>query len=649
MKRRILSILTIMVLLFCAIPFAASAATTISSVAVRVVAPEAGRTPRYEVDVDTEGLVLDTEDTTYGACQSNGVIWFCNDLPVPADQPLEVGKVYKVRILLIRESEDYTVANNATLTINGQPAYLQYGNYMYLSIEYTFPALEGHTVTFNNGGGSGSMAPVTGVAGDYTLPACGFTAPYSSQAFKCWRISGSSDDWFPGEEFPVYGDITVTAVWKAKDSRSEVTEVRVTSEDLDSIPVLYGKKTIPDMTTTHGSPAYVTDSSSNLQWQRKEGDTWVYDNSGRFTPGEWRIITQVRIDSRSDPSNQFVLGSPLTLTVNGKAWISDGNLTVEPTYSCMFFVSPSFVIADNPNVQPPAAIQALTFGIQGYANGASVDNAMVTGDAQVNVLGQTFFEANSVADMLSGDPGKIREATGKFSADKVYVVSFSAIAKSMYTFDEFDPANATFAGAQQRIGARIEDETFVGVYILTPLTSAKTNPFVDVKKADYFYDPVLWAVSKNITNGMDATHFAPEAGCTRAQVVTFLWRAAGKPTPTSKTNPFVDVKKGEWYYDAVLWAVEKGITTGMDATHFAPDSTCTRSQIVTFLWRYAGKPAASGSNPFADVAGNAYYYDAVRWAVKLGITNGMDATHFAPDATCTRGQIVTFLYRYSSK
>ena len=170
--------------------------------------------------------------------------------------------------------------------------------------------------------------------------------------------------------------------------------------------------------------------------------------------------------------------------------------------------------------------------------------------------------------------------------------------------------------------------------------------FSDVEEADYFYDPVLWAVENNITNGMSETEFAPDAFCTRGQVVTFLWRAAKQPEVSSKNNPFTDVEQGQYYYDAVLWAVEAGITNGYSATQFAPDKICTRAQVATFLWRWQGQPLPKNpTNPFTDVAPSAYYYDAVLWAVEKGITNGVSATAFAPDADCTRGQIVTFLYR----
>ena len=175
----------------------------------------------------------------------------------------------------------------------------------------------------------------------------------------------------------------------------------------------------------------------------------------------------------------------------------------------------------------------------------------------------------------------------------------------------------------------------------------QANPFTDVKTGAYYYDPVLWAVNHTpqITNGTGAGIFSPDATCMRGQVVTFLWRAMGCPEPTNANNDFVDVKPSDYFYKAVLWAAEKGITNGADASHFNPGGDCTRAHVVTFLWRAHEKPAAAGSNPFKDVAAGQYYTDAVLWAVSKGITNGIDASHFGPDNPCTRGQIVTFLYR----
>ena len=171
------------------------------------------------------------------------------------------------------------------------------------------------------------------------------------------------------------------------------------------------------------------------------------------------------------------------------------------------------------------------------------------------------------------------------------------------------------------------------------------SSFVDVPSGSYYEDAVDWAVANGITTGMDAAHFSPDGICTRAQAVTFLWRAAGRPAPESRTMPFTDVPADSYYYDAVLWAVENGITKGTSSTTFSPDDTCTRAQIVTFLWRSEQSPAAGSSNPFTDVSADAYYADAVLWAVKEAITTGTTRTTFSPDADCTRAQIVTFLWR----
>ena len=178
---------------------------------------------------------------------------------------------------------------------------------------------------------------------------------------------------------------------------------------------------------------------------------------------------------------------------------------------------------------------------------------------------------------------------------------------------------------------------------------ANGNPqigvFVDVATGSYYEDAVDWAVENGITKGTDDTHFSPDGICTRAQAATFLWRAAGSPKPETRTMPFTDVPAGSYYYDAVLWAVENGITKGTSNTTFSPNMTCSRAQIVTFLWRSEKSPAAGTANLFVDVKSTVYYADAVLWAVKEDITNGTTNTTFSPDADCTRAQIVTFLWR----
>ena len=169
--------------------------------------------------------------------------------------------------------------------------------------------------------------------------------------------------------------------------------------------------------------------------------------------------------------------------------------------------------------------------------------------------------------------------------------------------------------------------------------------FTDVPTGAYYEEAVGWAVKEGITKGTSDSTFTPDGVCTRAQAVTFLWRAAGSPAAKAGSLPFADVKAGSYYDDAVRWAVENGVTVGTSATTFSPNATCSRAQIVTFLWRAQKSPAAGSANPFDDVADSAYYADAVQWAVQKDITKGTGATAFSPDANCIRAQIVTFLYR----
>ena len=171
------------------------------------------------------------------------------------------------------------------------------------------------------------------------------------------------------------------------------------------------------------------------------------------------------------------------------------------------------------------------------------------------------------------------------------------------------------------------------------------NPFADVKETDYFYVPVQWAVKQGITGGTSADRFSPRKDCTRAQAVSFLWAAAGRPEPRSGANPFTDVKEKDYYYKAVLWACEKGITKGITETAFGPRKSCTRAQVVSFLWAAAGKPEPqAGENPFTDVKETNYYYKAVLWAYETGITKGITESAFGPRKSCTRAQAVSFLW-----
>ena len=191
---------------------------------------------------------------------------------------------------------------------------------------------------------------------------------------------------------------------------------------------------------------------------------------------------------------------------------------------------------------------------------------------------------------------------------------------------------------------RIEWKDWSCAILVEGNTTQPTVPtvggFTDVKKTDWFAEPVLWAVEKNITAGTSDTTFSPNADCTTAQILSFLWRANGSPKPTM-VNPFSDVKSGDWYADAAAWAYEKGLVSG---TAFGGDTLCTRSMAVTYMWKAAGSPSARAAS-FTDVPADADYANAVAWAVEQGVTAGTSDTTFSPDSVCTRGQIVSFLYR----
>lgn len=264
--------------------------------------------------------------------------------------------------------------------------------------------------------------------------------------------------------------------------------------------------------------------------------------------------------------------------------------------------------------------KAVPTGMPAYTKITSAGKTLA--DAHLTTVGGTFSVPGSVAWELPD--------------------TTTVVANRAYTWI-FTPDDTT---NYESISGEIVVYSFVNTPYFPAIIgdSSKFN-FHDVTRFDYFYDAVKWAVDHDITSGTGRFTFSPNAVCTRAQTVTFLWRAAGSPRPVSTVNPFTDVHYGDYFYQAVLWAVENGITMGTSATTFSPDATVTRAQVVTFLWRANGQPAAWNSG-FTDVSADAYYAKAVAWAVQNGITTGTGFGVFSPDAACTRAQIVTFLYRY---
>ena len=264
--------------------------------------------------------------------------------------------------------------------------------------------------------------------------------------------------------------------------------------------------------------------------------------------------------------------------------------------------------------------KAVPTGTPAYTKITSVGKTLA--DANLTTVGGTFSVPGSVTWALPD--------------------TTTVVANSAYTWI-FTPDDTT---NYESISGEIVLYNFVDTpYLPAIIDKPSKFNFRDVNRFDYFYDAVKWAVDHDITSGTGRFTFSPNIACTRAQTVTFLWRAAGSPRPVSTVNPFTDVHYGDYFYQAVLWAVENGITMGTSATTFSPDVTVTRAQVVTFLWRANGQPAAWNSG-FTDVSADAYYAKAVAWAMENGITTGIGFGVFSPEAACTRAQIVTFLYRY---
>lgn len=339
-----------------------------------------------------------------------------------------------------------------------------------------------------------------------------------------------------------------------------------------------------------------------------EAQPWVY-----MDPGTHTKTCTAGDNTKYEPHNwQWVVETPATSTTAGKKH-----------EEC-----PDCHARRSENTEIPATGGGSSSGGGGSSGGAGVTTYAITVQNSKNggVTASHKSAAKDTAVTLTVTPDKgyvLDTLTVLDSKDKAVKLTEK---NGKYTFTM--PASKVTVSAAFKAAA-----------------PASENPFTDVPSGAYYEDAVVWAVKKDITSGTSATTFDPDGSCTRAQAVTFLWRAAGSPEPKSATMPFTDVPAGSYFEKAVLWAVENGITKGTSDTTFGPDASCTRAQIVTFLWRAGGSPAVSGNSAFSDVAADAYYAAAVAWAEKNGVTGGIGGGLFGSDNTCTRAQIVTFLHR----
>ena len=495
-----------------------------------------------------------------------------------------------------------------------------------------------YTVSFNANGGTGTMADVTGVTGSYTLPTCTFTAP-SGKQFKGWATSASGAV-ITDASITVTADATLYAIWEP----IPVTKPAITTVALPDGKV--GDAYNQTLAATGTNP---------IAWSIEAGDlpdglTLVGDTI-KGTPskaGQFKFTVKAANGGGSDTKELTIKVADaeaakyhnVTLSGAGTGATGAGSHAAGTTVNIYAGTKSGYTF------------NGWTSDDVTVLSASSKNASFVMPDKDVTVKanwvyngggssgGYTYYTIKATA----GVNGSI-SPTGNVSVREGRDQTFTITPNKGYAVAKVLIDSKNVGAVKSYTFENVKKNHTIEVVFMKASGNPQTGVFVDVPEGSYYEEAVNWAVDKGITTGTDATHFSPDGICTRAQAVTFLWRAAGSPAAKSAVMPFTDVKAGSYYYDAVLWAVENGITKGTSETMFSPDATCSRAQIVTFLWRSQKSPAAGTANPFTDVKASAYYADAVLWAVKEDVTKGTTNTTFSPDATCTRAQIVTFIWR----
>lgn len=385
-----------------------------------------------------------------------------------------------------------------------------------------------------------------------------------------------------------------------------------------SKPTTPTQPTTPPQTTTPDGSADITVSGSTVKVENVDVDKLVTDNGNKKT---------AEIDLSGTKSGITDVTLP-TDAVKEVAASEAESLTVK---------LPDVTVSFDDKALAAVAEQSSGADLSLSVNVGSANNSNLT-DAQKNAI--TGARELSVIEVsLSSNGEKISSFNGgSVTIDVPFEWSMKGLLRAYYIDDN---GNKSAIDVTYKNGVATLVLNHFSTYVVEAVDALS---FTDVSVKEYYFDAIAWAVKNAITEGVNDTIFAPGASCTRAQMVTFLWRANGSPEPTVTELPFTDVAVDAYYAKAVLWAVENGITTGTNDTTFDPDGVVTRAEAVTFLWRAAGNPAADGKL-FADVESTKYYAEAVRWAVANGVTKGVSNTSFAPGSACTRAQIVTFLYR----
>ena len=493
--------------------------------------------------------------------------------------------------------------------------------------------LEDFTITFDGNGGSGNVDSVTVKAGtNYILPACGFTAP-TDQEFKAWEIGGT--EYKVGDTYTVSGDTEIKALWENSVITPTTYTVTVSNEG-------NGTGTATPSTAAAGTTITLTATPKTgyhfKEWQVISGSVTIKDN--KF------IMPSANVEVKAIFEEDVPAPTEYTITYDLAGGTAEGNpdtYTIEtrtftlknPTKSGYTFTGWSgtgLTGENNMTVTIPkgstgersyTAHWRYNGGSSGGSSSYPITVPSKTENGTVTVSPKNASAGSTVTITVKPDSGYVLETisvTDKNGND----LKLTDKSNGKYTF--------TMPTSKVEIKVTFMEDNSV------------LNFFYDVPNDAYYYEAVKWAAENGITGGIGSSLFAPNQPCTRAQIVTFLWRAAGSPAPKSMSS-FTDVPADAFYAKAVAWAVENGITSGTGEGKFSPNAICTRAQSVTFLYRASGSPAVSGSAEFSDVSTTAFYADAVAWAAKKGITTGIGGGLFGSDNDCTRSQIVTFLWR----
>ena len=377
------------------------------------------------------------------------------------------------------------------------------------------------------------------------------------------------------------------------------------------------------------------------------GTGTVVTSGSTVTPGQtFHVRKAASGDIPASEGTEFTIparpDAPAAPTVKSK---TSGSVTLEVILGAQYSMDGGATWQDSPEFTGLSASTAYRFVARygatesRFASLASAE-LNVTTNAALSGGGYTYYTIKATA----GVNGAI-SPSGSVSVREGRNQTFTITPNTGYAISNVKIDGKSVGAVKSYTFENVKGNHTIEAIFMKANGNPQTGVFVDVPEGSYYEEAVAWAVENGITQGTDDTHFSPDGICTRAQAVTFLWRTAGSPASKTSAMPFTDVPVGSYYYDAVLWAVENGITKGTSENRFSPDDTCTRAQIVAFLWRSEKSPAAGSRNPFADVKSTAYYADAVLWAVKEDITKGSTNTTFSPDADCTRAQIVTFLWR----